>query len=74
MSLIDHLKRRHSWLEHEIASEQAQRLPDDARIGQLKKLKLAVKDRLLLGRVQHRERDRGYRDREGAGRGQLSPA
>lgn len=47
MQLLDHLKRRHSWLEHEIASEQARRLPDSARIVQLKKLKLAVKDRMI---------------------------
>jgi hypothetical protein len=47
MRILDHLKRRHSWLEHEIASEQARRLPDEARIAQLKKLKLAVKDRMI---------------------------
>ncbi len=52
MGLLDHLKRRHSWLEHEIASEQARRLPDEARIGQLKKLKLAVKDRMLALRAE----------------------
>lgn len=47
MARLEHLKRRHSWLEHEIASELARRVPDEARIGQLKKLKLAIKDRML---------------------------
>ncbi|MFN3592973.1 MAG: hypothetical protein ACK4TG_12415 [Thermaurantiacus sp.] len=30
-----------------MAGELARRMPDDARIGQLKKLKLAIKDRML---------------------------
>jgi hypothetical protein len=48
MSLLDHLKRRHARLDHELAAEQARRLPDPMRIQRLKKLKLAVKDRLDL--------------------------
>lgn len=46
MKLIDHLKRRHARLDHELLAEQARRRPDPMRIQRLKKLKLAVKDRL----------------------------
>lgn len=48
MKLIDTLKQRHQRLERELAAERARRAPDGTRIVQLKKLKLAVKDRLLL--------------------------
>jgi hypothetical protein len=47
MQQIETLKRRHLWLEHELAAERARRAPDDLRIARLKKLKLAVKDRLM---------------------------
>jgi hypothetical protein len=50
MTMIERLGRRHRWLEEQIAAEQASGQPDEARIGQLKKLKLAVKDRILLAR------------------------
>jgi hypothetical protein len=52
MRPVAFLERRHSWLQQQIEAEQARRHPDEARIGQLKKLKLAVKDRLLLARRQ----------------------
>ena len=56
MKLIETLKRRHARLDHDLAAEQARRLPDPVRIARLKKLKLAVKDRLmLLARQQRRE-------------------
>ncbi|MCG2839973.1 YdcH family protein [Sandaracinobacter sp. RS1-74] len=46
MKLIERLKLRHARLEHELAVEQARRLPDEERVARLKKLKLAVKDRM----------------------------
>ena len=46
MKLIERLKLRHARLEHEIALEQARRMPDEDRVNRLKKLKLAVKDRI----------------------------
>lgn len=56
MKLIETLKRRHLKLEHDLAAERARRVPDPARVARLKKLKLAVKDRLmLLARQQRRE-------------------
>lgn len=48
MKLIETLKRRHGQLEEALAAERARRAPDSARIVRLKKLKLAVKDRLLM--------------------------
>ncbi len=50
MSMIERLQRRHRWLEEQIAAEEATRRPDEARIGQLKRLKLAVRDRMMLAR------------------------
>jgi hypothetical protein len=56
MKLIETLKRRHVRLEHDLAAERARRVPDPTRVARLKKLKLAVKDRLmLLARQQRRE-------------------
>lgn len=55
MSFADILKRRHLKLEHELAAERARRRPDETRIARLKKLKLSVKDRLLV-MAQHRRR------------------
>jgi len=48
MTQIEILKRRHVRLEHELAAELAGRAPDRMRVARLKKLKLAVKDRLML--------------------------
>lgn len=48
MKLIDRLTLRHARLEHELALEQARRLPDEERVARLKKLKLSVKDRIYL--------------------------
>jgi uncharacterized protein YdcH (DUF465 family) len=48
---------RHVRLEHELAAEQARRLPDQTRIVRLKKLKLAVKDRLLIMAQRKRRTD-----------------
>lgn len=56
MTFVDVLKRRHLKLEHELAAERARRLPDETRIARLKKLKLAVKDRLYL-MAQRRRRE-----------------
>ncbi len=53
MKLIDRLKLRHARLDHELSIEQSRRTPDEGRILRLKKLKLAVKDRIyqvLAGR------------------------
>lgn len=55
MKILDNLKRRHARLEHELAAERARRLPDETRVMRLKKLKLAVKDRILM-LVQQRQR------------------
>jgi hypothetical protein len=56
MKLIDTLKRRHARLDHELAAERARRMPDPARVARLKKLKLAVKDRLALLRQREARR------------------
>ncbi len=48
MKSLDILKQRHARLEHELAAEQARRLPDETRMMRLKKLKLALKDRILM--------------------------
>jgi hypothetical protein len=44
---FERLKRRHARLDHELAAERARHRPDDTRVVRLKKLKLAVKDRML---------------------------
>jgi hypothetical protein len=54
MKLIDMLKLRHARLEHELSIEQARRLPDEGRIARLKKLKLAIKDRIQAAAAGHR--------------------
>ena len=46
--MIDRLRLRHERLEQELSTEQARLNPDDGRIARLKKLKLAVKDRIQL--------------------------
>lgn len=48
MLLLDRLKLRHARLDHELAIEQALRVPDEERVARLKKLKLLVKDRIQL--------------------------
>jgi hypothetical protein len=57
MTFVDVLKRRHLQLEHELAAERARRRPDETRIVRLKKLKLAVKDRLLILAQRRRRAD-----------------
>jgi hypothetical protein len=57
MTFVDILKRRHLKLEHELAAERARRRPDETRIARLKKLKLAVKDRLLIMAQRRRRAD-----------------
>ena len=46
--MIDRLKLRHERLEQELSTEQARPNPDDGRIARLKRLKLAVKDRIQM--------------------------
>jgi uncharacterized protein YdcH (DUF465 family) len=46
--LVERLIATHHSLEREIRRELARRLPDQFRLSQLKKHKLAVKDRLHL--------------------------
>lgn len=44
--LLNYLKREHARLEGELAREEAKFLPDQIQVQRLKKLKLAVKDRI----------------------------
>jgi hypothetical protein len=44
--LIFRLMNRHQQIDYALRREQARRLPDFARLQRLKKLKLAIKDRL----------------------------
>lgn len=46
MKLVQSLRTLHRKLEAELAAERARRFPSPERISRLKKLKLAVKDRL----------------------------
>lgn len=41
-----HLMQRHQQIDAALRREQARRLPDFGRLQKLKKLKLAIKDRL----------------------------
>ena len=41
------LKLIHARLERELSRERKRRVPDETRVGRLKKLKLALKDRLF---------------------------
>ena len=45
-SLIDRLKLTHARLEAEIGRELDMRSPDQSRVSRLKKVRLAIKDRL----------------------------
>jgi hypothetical protein len=57
MKLMELLRRRHVRLEHELAAEQARRLPDRVRIARLKKLKLAIKDRMAMMAARRRRQE-----------------
>lgn len=57
MKLIEMLKRRHVRLEHDLAAEQARKLPDPVRMARMKKLKLALKDRLNLLAQKQRQKN-----------------
>jgi len=48
MTIVERLIATHQMLERELRSELRRRMPDAFRISQLKKHKLAVKDRLHL--------------------------
>jgi len=48
MTIVERLIATHRMLEREIRSELRRRMPDAFRVAQLKKHKLAVKDRLHL--------------------------
>lgn len=45
-NLLNYLQREHARLDDEIARASRQRLPDQVLLARLKKLKLAVKDRM----------------------------
>jgi uncharacterized protein len=49
-----HLLTKHQRLDAALRSEQSRRWPDVMRIAQLKKLKLAVKDRLHQASIRRR--------------------
>ena len=46
--LIFHLTHRHQKIDDALRREQSRRWPDFARLQRLKKLKLAIKDRLAM--------------------------
>lgn len=48
MTIVERLIATHRMLEREIGRELRRRMPDAFRVAQLKKHKLAVKDRLHL--------------------------
>jgi hypothetical protein len=52
---IDHLKLLHARLEREIKHEHRLLRPDTARISRLKKLKLALRDRIENLLLQQRQ-------------------
>ena len=52
--LIFRLMSRHQQIDTALRREQARRLPDFARLQRLKKLKLAIKDRLAALTMGHR--------------------
>ncbi len=49
---VFHLLTKHQQLDEALRVEQSRRWPDVARIMQLKKLKLAIKDRLYRASVR----------------------
>lgn len=46
MLSLDRLRTMHARLETELSAERTRIRPDDARLARLKKVKLAVKDRM----------------------------
>jgi hypothetical protein len=46
MLSLDRLRRMHARLETELDAERTRFRPDDTRVARLKKVKLAVKDRM----------------------------
>ena len=57
--LIFRLMSRHQQIDTALRREQARRLPDFARLQRLKKLKLAVKDRLVALTTRRRVAPQG---------------
>lgn len=57
MNMLDLLQRRHQRIESEIKAEQSRVMPDDLRISKLKRLKLALKDRMLMAREARERRE-----------------
>lgn len=46
MLSLDRLRQMHARLESELMAERTRIVPDDTRVARLKKVKLAVKDRM----------------------------
>lgn len=46
MLSLDRLRQMHARLESELMAERTRIVPDDIRVARLKKVKLAVKDRM----------------------------
>ncbi len=44
--ILSRLRQLHVRLDHDVRAEAARRVPDPVRLGRLKKLRLAIKDRL----------------------------
>lgn len=57
--LIFRLMSRHQQIDTALRREQARRLPDFMRLQRLKKLKLAIKDRLAALTMQRRPATQG---------------
>ncbi|MBO9671301.1 MAG: YdcH family protein [Sphingobium sp.] len=57
--LIFRLMSRHQQIDTALRREQARRLPDFARLQRLKKLKLAIKDRLVALTTRRRVAPQG---------------
>lgn len=57
--IIFRLMNRHQQIDAALRHEQARRLPDFARLQRLKKLKLAVKDRLAMLTTKRRTAPQG---------------
>jgi uncharacterized protein len=52
---VFHLLTKHQKLDEALRAEQSRRWPDVARIMQIKKLKLAIKDRLHAASARRRK-------------------
>ncbi len=46
LKILTRLRRLHVRLDHDVRAEAARRVPDPIRLSRLKKLRLAIKDRL----------------------------